>query len=109
MHEHEHKHHHAHTVAEHKNVCADFNGVHSSQVVLENHNSNDVLVKYYNGDPSTWPFPNESSPFSVPAKVGSNPGTKTVVLAAKNGKYHYATDGCHNKTGDTNPKTVIIT
>jgi hypothetical protein len=93
-----------------KNVCSSgWHGAHGSTVTLENHNNNPVTV-YDCGDPlCPFPFSSPPSGFSVPGKVGSNPGTTQATLQNATGTHCYCTDGCPASVKeDTNPKTVII-
>jgi hypothetical protein len=98
-------------MSDQKNVCSKgWNGVHGSTITLENHNSNTVTVDGC-GDPDyPFPFSSPNPPFSVPSKVGANPGTIPATLKNAPGNYHYCTAGCPGDiTESTNPKTVIIT
>ena len=91
------------------NVCSNsvFNGSKSEQVTLKNENSNAVTVSVC--DTNDWPFSSPASPITVPAKVGSTPGTVAVTLLGTDGTYHYCTSGCPAQLkADVNPKTVII-
>lgn len=87
-----------------KNVCSTgWKGAHGSTVTLKNPTKNQVIVS---ADSScTWPFPKETSPFTINAN-----GTKDVVLADDPQKsYCYNTTGCPGDRRNVNPKTVIIT
>lgn len=94
-----------------RNVCSSgWHGVHGSTITLENFTSNPVTVNDC-GDPNcSFPFSSPPSGFSVPPKVGSNPGTKDAILQDVPGNYCYCTVNCPGDDKDgTNPKTVIIT
>ena len=97
-------------MSDQKNVCGNgWRGVHGSTITLENHNTNPVTVNDC-GDPKCpFAFSSPAPGFSVPAKVGSNPGTIQATLQSTPGTYCYCTAGCHDLKQDTNPKTVIIT
>lgn len=98
-----------------KNVCSSgWTGAHGSTVTLKNDNANPVDVNYSSDPKFTWPFTSPNSPFTIRAKVGSNPGTQPVVLQNKPSgpsiSYGYDTKGCPgDKALVVNPKTVIIT
>ena len=87
-----------------KNVCSSgWHGAHGSSVTLKNHTNGPVTVRA--DSTCTWPFPKETSPFTINAK-----GTKDVVLADDPKKsYCYDTTGCPGDPRNVNPKTVIIT
>lgn len=93
------------------NVCSN-SALHAkanSGLSLKNENSNDVTVDEDSGHPGSWPFLYPDPPFTIDAKVGSEPGIQGVVLNDTAGTYYYATSGCPNSPIlDTNPKTVII-
>jgi hypothetical protein len=97
-------------MSEKRNVCSSgWKGVHGSTVTLENYNTNPVKVNDC-GDPGCpFAFSRPPSGFSVPGKVGSNPGTIDATLQNVPKTYCYCTVGCPNSPKqDTNPKTVII-
>jgi len=87
-----------------KNVCSSGRkGTHGSTVTLKNDTKNQVSVS--EDSTCTWPFPKETSPFTINA--GS---TKDVVLADDpHQSYCYNTTGCPGDPRAVNPKTVIIT
>ena len=90
-----------------KNVCSSgWHGAHGATITLKNESSSAVEV--CSNATCAWPFSSPSSPFTVPAKVGSTPGTYTVTLNNAPGNYCYDTTGCPSLAADTNPKTVII-
>ena len=72
-----------------------------------NANGNSVTVNDCHDAKCQFPFSSPSPGFSVPAQVGSNPGTIQATLKNVPGTYCYCTVGCGKKE-DTNPKTVII-
>lgn len=76
---------------------------------LKNENSNDVTVNEDSTNTDSWPFAYPDPPFTIPGKVGNQPGTQGVVLLSTPGTYYYTTNGCPaGLPADTNPKTVII-
>ena len=90
-----------------KNVCSSgWHGDHGTTITLKNENSNSVTVSP--DATCSWPFSSPSSSFTVPAKVGSTPGTYQATLVNTPGSYCYDTSGCPSLKADTNPKTVII-
>jgi hypothetical protein len=93
------------------NVCSNsLTRRAKSGLTLKNENSNVVTVDEDTSHPNSWPFVYPSAPFTIIAKVGSEPGIQGVVLNSAPGTYYYATNGCPNSPIlDTNPKTVIIT
>jgi hypothetical protein len=93
-----------------KNVCSNsWTGKHNENITLKNQQSNVVTVSPCTNPTGPWPFSSPSSAFTVPAKVGSTPGTQTVTLQNAPGDYCYKTTGCPGDPKEVNPKTVIIT
>jgi hypothetical protein len=89
-----------------KNVCSSgWHGDHGSTVNLKNPTKNPVSVSSHSG--CSWPFPNETSGFTINAG-----GTKLVKLADESSgpkkSYCYDTTGCPGDPRNVNPKTVII-
>lgn len=84
-----------------KNVCSSgWHGNHGSTVRLKNATNGPVTV--YADSSCKWPFPEQSSPFTI------NAVPVDVKLADVPGTYCYDTKGCPNDKLDVNPKTVII-
>jgi hypothetical protein len=94
----------ARTAMDKHDVCSNdpLKAKHGSTVRLENHTHNDVVVED-NGNPSTWPFADHTSPFTITLTKGY----EDVVLNTTKGTYYYKTEGCPDDK-KVNPKTVII-
>jgi hypothetical protein len=93
-----------------KNVCSQsWQGKHGVNITLKNDNAKIVTVGPDTKTKLPWPFSKPANSFSVPAKVGNDPGTYPVTLQTSTGDYGYSTTGCPGDPKEVNPKTVIIT
>ena len=93
-----------------KNVCSQsWQGSQGQKITLKNDNTKIVTVGPDTTTNLPWPFSKPTSGFSVPAKVGSTPGTYSVTLKTVGGNFGYSSTGCPGDPKEVNPKTVIIT